>query len=215
MIGRGWALVDAEIGDNRPHRHLAVQISLGVDGPLTAYLAEQTLTGRCLIIAARTLHRLAPQGQRVRSLYVEPYGALARNLGARAAAAGGAVADDTLMALMIGHTPSLLNDLRADAVTIDPRVLVQHSGLAGSASRPSKSRMRALCQAELGASPSRLRQWLRLQVAMRALSRGAGIAEAALDAGFADQAHFTRLLVRWFGITPGRGLAQLEITVTD
>jgi AraC-like DNA-binding protein len=40
---------------------------------------------------------------------------------------------------------------------------------------------------------------------------GAGLAEAAAAAGYADQAHFTRQLRRWFGVSPARGLASFRI----
>ncbi len=214
-IGRGWALVDAEIGDHRPHRHLAVQISLGVNGLLTAALSEGVVRGRCLVIAGHVRHSLGPIGQAVRSLYIEPYGQLARTLGQRASIGGGAISDDALADAMTGESPSLLAALVADPVTIDLRVAGLARELGVDREPTSKSHMRALSQAELGASPARLRQWHRLQVAVRALSDGYGIAEAAFQAGFSDQAHFTRLLVRWFGVTPGRGLSGLDITVTD
>jgi transcriptional regulator GlxA family with amidase domain len=41
-----------------------------------------------------------------------------------------------------------------------------------------------------------------LQRASRSLARGASLAEAALDAGFADQAHLSRSMRRVFGVTP-------------
>ena len=60
--------------------------------------------------------------------------------------------------------------------------------------------------------------WLLHQRAERAralVRAGTALGEAAIDAGFADQSHMTRLFVRQFGFTPGawqratrRGLAQ-------
>jgi AraC-like DNA-binding protein len=41
------------------------------------------------------------------------------------------------------------------------------------------------------------------------LADGRPIAEAAIDAGFADQSHMTRAFVRQFGVTPGRYVAAL------
>jgi AraC family transcriptional regulator len=45
---------------------------------------------------------------------------------------------------------------------------------------------------------------LRLERARRLLERpGAALSDVAVRAGFADQAHFTRLFKREFGVTPG------------
>ncbi|WP_117194140.1 AraC family transcriptional regulator [Rhizobium terrae] len=59
----------------------------------------------------------------------------------------------------------------------------------------------------LGTSPHRYLVMRRLDRAKAALAEGAGLAEAAADAGFADQAHFTRHFKKTFGMTPGRWVA--------
>jgi len=51
------------------------------------------------------------------------------------------------------------------------------------------------------------RAWLiqqRLQLARRLLRSGTPIAEVALSAGFADQAHFSKAFARFSGMTPGQ-----------
>jgi AraC-like DNA-binding protein len=60
-----------------------------------------------------------------------------------------------------------------------------------------------------GLSPSDYQRQLRLRAARRALATGAGVADVAAAAGFADQAHLTRWFRRCYGITPGayRGAA--------
>ena len=55
-----------------------------------------------------------------------------------------------------------------------------------------------------GTSPSRYRLMRRLDFARSALHRRRPLAEVAGDAGFADQAHFTRAFKAAFGLTPGR-----------
>lgn len=59
-------------------------------------------------------------------------------------------------------------------------------------------------RARFGVPPHRLQTQLRLELAKRRMIAGATIAEAAADAGFADQSHLTRQLRRYMGITPGR-----------
>ncbi|MGE7369904.1 AraC family transcriptional regulator [Neorhizobium sp. NPDC001467] len=59
----------------------------------------------------------------------------------------------------------------------------------------------------LGTSPHRYLVMRRLDHAKQFLAAGGKLADAAADAGFADQAHMTRHFRRAFGITPGRWLA--------
>lgn len=59
----------------------------------------------------------------------------------------------------------------------------------------------------LGTSPHRYLVMRRLEQAKRAMSAGSRLADAAVDAGFADQAHFTRHFRKAFGMTPGRWMA--------
>ncbi len=55
-----------------------------------------------------------------------------------------------------------------------------------------------------GLSPSEYRRQQRLREARRQIIAGAGLAEAALAAGFTDQAHFSRHFKASYGVTPGR-----------
>jgi AraC-like DNA-binding protein len=47
----------------------------------------------------------------------------------------------------------------------------------------------------------------RVAQAQRLLADGAGLADAAAGAGFADQSHFTRHFKAHLGLTPGRYLS--------
>jgi AraC-like DNA-binding protein len=55
-----------------------------------------------------------------------------------------------------------------------------------------------------GTSPYRYLLMRRLDVAREQVARRRPLADVALDAGFADQAHFTRMFKAAFGLTPGR-----------
>jgi AraC-like DNA-binding protein len=59
-------------------------------------------------------------------------------------------------------------------------------------------------QREVGMSPHRYLVGRRLEIARRKLIDGASVADAAVDAGFFDQAHLTRHFRRLLGVTPGR-----------
>ena len=58
-----------------------------------------------------------------------------------------------------------------------------------------------------GKSPYRYSLLRRLDFARQRLGDGTPLAELALDAGFTDQAHFTRMFRSAFGLAPGRYLA--------
>jgi AraC-like DNA-binding protein len=62
-----------------------------------------------------------------------------------------------------------------------------------------------------GTSPYRYSLLRRLDFARNRLRGGIPLVEVALTAGFADQAHFTRMFRSAFGVTPGR-YARLHIT---
>jgi AraC-like DNA-binding protein len=59
-------------------------------------------------------------------------------------------------------------------------------------------------RAAFGTSPTRFRTMRQLDRVRRQIKAGVGLAEAALAAGFADQAHMTRHFKRAYGITPAR-----------
>jgi AraC-like DNA-binding protein len=59
-------------------------------------------------------------------------------------------------------------------------------------------------RARLGTSPYRYSLMRRLAFVRDRLGCGRPMADLALEAGFADQAHFTRLFKRAFGVTPAR-----------
>jgi len=55
-----------------------------------------------------------------------------------------------------------------------------------------------------GTSPDRYRTSRRVALARAAIESGQSLAEAASEAGFADQSHMTRQFKRTYGLTPGR-----------
>jgi AraC-like DNA-binding protein len=59
-------------------------------------------------------------------------------------------------------------------------------------------------RATYGTSPYRYFTMRRLDRVRSAIASGASLADAALDAGFADQAHMTRHFTRTYGLPPGR-----------
>ncbi len=58
-----------------------------------------------------------------------------------------------------------------------------------------------------GTSPDRYRTMRRLELARTAIENGLPLAQAAAQAGFADQSHMTRQFKRTYGLTPARWTA--------
>src|SRR3546814_15906538 len=74
MLGTGWALIDACIGNSRPHSHVAHQISLAVERDLEISGDVDMIVpaGHAVAIASQVRHRLGPPGALVRSFYLDP-----------------------------------------------------------------------------------------------------------------------------------------------
>ena len=75
MLGFGWALLDAQIGENRSHSHVAHQISLALAGSCSI-VADRSLClsrGEAALIPAAMIHSLRPSGALLRKLYVDPF----------------------------------------------------------------------------------------------------------------------------------------------
>jgi len=60
-----------------------------------------------------------------------------------------------------------------------------------------------------GTSPDRYRTLRRLALVRAAIESGQPLAQAASEAGFADQSHMTRHFKRTYGLTPGRWMALI------
>jgi len=64
-------------------------------------------------------------------------------------------------------------------------------------------------RAAFGTSPSGFRTMRQLDHVRRLIRAGASLAEAALQAGFSDQSHMSRMFKRTYGLTPARWAAAL------
>lgn len=221
-----------EAADNRPHRHATVQLTLGLDGPVTIRevsrgAPDRAVCGLALLVRPNVEHALLP-GPRIMLALLAPETRIAQELLHHHRGVGGVAllaADITARIQATGCLAHALDRLREPhAVTPRPADERLHRALAFLASaqgpRPieraaaagglSVSRLRALAQARLEIP---LAGWLKLSQLQRAaglLARGVSLAEAAIEAGFADQAHLTRSMRRTFGLTPATVAAILK-----
>jgi AraC-like DNA-binding protein len=111
----------------------------------------------------------------------------------RAAGPAGLVTSSSA-ALPAARMRNLLHDGYASPLTADD--LAEAAGCSRYAAYRAFS-------ATFGLAPSDYQRQLRLRAARRLLGTGMPAAQAATEAGFADQAHLTRWFRRVYGVTPG------------
>jgi AraC-like DNA-binding protein len=85
----------------------------------------------------------------------------------------------------------------------DPGAPIEVRSLAADAGISTFGLIRGF-RAATGMTPHAYLVQRRLQLARQQIRRGLPLAQAAAAAGFADQAHLTRLFARSYGVTPGR-----------
>jgi AraC-like DNA-binding protein len=95
----------------------------------------------------------------------------------------------------VGRVREYLRARAAQSLTLE--------ALAGVA-RLSPFHLVRVFRNEVGLPPHQYQLLVRVERARDLLRRGTPIAEAAYEAGFADQSHLTRCFKRFIGVTPGR-----------
>ncbi|WP_319943342.1 helix-turn-helix domain-containing protein [Nocardia aurantia] len=220
-IGDGYGVYRGPTADSAFHRHAAFQIAVAERGEITMMAPTGTRHhGEALLVAPMMRHRLLAT-EDLHTFYVEPQCVSADRLRAlveQAARSGrggsGIIAAPELSGFrasdLAGPSPSgeldprlvtALNLLRDGTVT-----LPELPALVGL----SPQRLRALAREQVGMPLARWRIWAQLRRATEALGAGESLAAAAITAGFADQAHFTRRMREMMGLTPAVVLAALS-----
>jgi AraC-like DNA-binding protein len=216
-FGTAGAAFRGSAADNMPHAHVTLQIVASAAEPA---ILEQpgagSKSGTHLLVRPGVIHTLQPV-ERVTLVFLEPQTASARRL--LELAPPGDIVDlpDYLKPFLTTEVAlaDCLSRIEGEPLrTVDERLaaalafLAEASGpralaRAAATAGVSPSRLRALAAAQLDAPLTAWVAWRRLERAGKALARGASLADAAADAGFADQAHLTRVTRQIFGITPG------------
>lgn len=230
-IGDGWAILVSKVGENAAHAHLAHQFTAGMDGDIVVAGGSRPLPfekGCYVAISPLQMHAILPLGRLIRSVYLDPirmgFGGLQYScrIEALAETTSSAIADCRDERALRAWAQSVYGvaidrrqryapldaALESEIASASPRALATALGV-------SPSRLRQISAAAFGAPISRVLQWRQVQRAARALAHSRDLADAAAEGGFADQAHFTRRLRRWFGVAPGAGLADLDIQVIE
>lgn len=222
IFGEFWACYIGAAQQHDSHAHIATQLAVGLDGPVSVQSLSRSVAGDGVMISPRVEHTArAGIGERVAFLYVAPHVALSRALEQRLGGQGLAPLDARLVACFREHedvrkqVAALSRELGAPAgrAALDPRLmralatLEADPGVLGAIERAvaasglSEARLRVLAQSDLGIPLSQWMLWRKLERSMRSIAVGTSLSEAAVDAGFADQAHLSRTMRRMFGIT--------------
>lgn len=96
-----------------------------------------------------------------------------------------------------------LLDATASEREISVTELAQRSGL-------SLRQLRHRFTEELGINPRSYLRWRRVRRAIAAIEGGAALTQAALEGGFADGAHFSRVFQAQFGMAPSQALSSVR-----
>ncbi len=231
-LGTDRALYVGDIPATGWHRHAAPVLLLGLSGRFAVHLPGGAVeTCRSALIDTGVEHLFDPCGEHVALMYLEPDSPQALSLRTHFRGLGPVVLDPAAhvptRSGMNGYLQSF--DLAAllpwnlsAGVPLDARVarsmqalrVPQTGGLprdaAASAAHLSASRFNHLFRQEVGVSYRSYRVWAQVRAAMGALSTQPNLTHAALDGGFADSAHFSRMFRATFGMTPSSVLKPLR-----
>ena len=217
-IGRGWAIYIGPIEDGRPHRHHAAQLAWSKQGILLLEGVWGGLKSPGHFLPAGVPHRIVATGP-VRMVFLDQTMHSVCPTGRRPSAT---MAPSPVPADMLeyeldrwlrGAMPSETANVSQPATeasrwasvlqwletSLEGPVHVAH---AADAVGLSSSRFMHWFAEASGLSFRAYVRWLRLQRAVRTLSDGCTLTEAAHLAGFADSAHLTRTFVSTFGVRP-------------
>ncbi|MCE0777996.1 helix-turn-helix domain-containing protein [Pseudomonas sp. NMI542_15] len=206
-----YCLLQSTLGRTDSHVHYAHQILVGLGADVEVRLGEQICSGPQVLIASRQPHAILSHGVPCLTLFAEP---LAFDLADLAQACEQAGNSAELLAESLGRWPRRPLDPRLEKALERIRAL-DHKTLPAqelaSTAALSISQLERLFSGSLKLSVRRLVLWQRLRVALQRALGGASLTEAALAAGFADSAHFTRSVRHQFGLSPRSVLRHLRL----
>lgn len=220
------------------HRHDAVQIVVGLDRPLDMILDGVTTQLRAAVIPVRREHSLMSTG-RTAVILAEPLGPLGEALTTFGREREGQDVWPQLSEIAQQEIRSgadlevwsirvieVLTGLRYLESFTKPRSTIlqvrryveEHLDgvprLSEVADRLgfSDRQLRRIIDEDLGMPFRRYVLWRRLRIAALQVHGGADLTTAAIEAGFSDSAHLSRVFRQMFGMTPSEVLPHLQVT---
>ena len=204
------------------HANAVTCVLVGRTGPLRLECDGRSVEGDILLVRPGVVHAVALAERGADVLYLNglafPFEApLAHVLGgalahfASAALRGDDCAMHELRARLTARAPRLPTAIAevVRAIYADPMQRMSQDELARRL-RMERTRALRCFKAATGQTFRELKSWSALQHAAQLMVEGALVRTAAMDAGFADSAHLTRVFRRGFGLTPSAAIAGLE-----
>lgn len=214
-LGEDFCIVAGTTGHARPHAHYAHQLLMAREGEVNALIDDQPQQAALLVIASNQRHAILDSNQRAVTLFAEP---LAFELAELERLCRQVGADLQGLESGLRRLPRRQLDPRLEKALQRIRALDEGAlpaqALAETASL-SLSQLERLFSGTLGLSVRRLVLWQRLRQALRLAMAGDSLTSAAIAAGFADSAHFSRSVRSQFGIRADLTLRQLTLRLLD
>ncbi len=232
ILGSDRSLYRGEFPATAWHRHAAPALLIGLSGRFTLHFAPaRTESCYSAWIDSGVEHVFDPCGEQVATMYLEPDAAQARRWRAHFANHAGVVLDPCIRARGRSSMDAYLRNFELDALLpfhcadvapMDARVLhsvatLRRGGMAmparavlAQATGLSESRFNHLFRAEMGVSFRSYRVWSQVRGALGALGTDSRLTQAALEGGFVDSSHFSRMFRKTFGMTPSSVLKPLR-----
>lgn len=231
-VGQAWitpgvGLFLGQAGNNQCHRHMAVQLAIGLDEPVRVIAPGGGLSAPAVAIRAGLEHRI--DAGRLLSVYLDPFCAEARALRLSEPLQSLALGDPSALLEALQQVEAPAAELRQalnlylqlpPAAPLEPRLLRllpllddPDSNLQQLAQQMhlSPSRFSHWFKASSGLPLRSYRKWHRLIRALQAIAEGHNLTTAAHAAGFADAAHFSRSFRSLLGLDPSSALARVQL----
>jgi AraC-like DNA-binding protein len=205
-----------------PHANVVTCVLAGRTGPLELACEGRRVDGDLLLVRPGVVHAvaLAERGADVLFLNGLPFpfdAPLAQVLdGALGYLASDALRGDRcamhelrarLSALSPRSTPAGIPEV-VRAIYAEPMQRMSQGELARRL-RLERTRALRCFKAATGQTFREFKSWSALQQAAQRMAEGELVRTAAMDAGFADTAHLSRVFRRYFGLTPSAAIAGL------
>ncbi|MDG9926070.1 MULTISPECIES: helix-turn-helix transcriptional regulator [unclassified Pseudomonas] len=227
-VSPGFGVFLGQVGNHDWHRHMAHQITIGINHDLTVTTPGSHVTARAICIQAGVTHRI--EAVEVISIYLDALSEEARAFTASTSIlpidVQSILSLQTLLATpcitaqkMRGAVRQFLN--LTDLPIIDPRLQLVLEALneptngrqeLADLMHLSTTRFSHWFVEQTGLPLRSYRKWLRLVAALQLITAGQSLTGAAHAAGFSDSAHFSRTFRSLFGLDPSSALSQVSLS---
>lgn len=217
------SLLPVDVGALAPHANPVTGILIGRGGSLRLELGDEAVEGEMLLIRPGVVHRIGLPARGADILYLDglafPFdvplasaleGKLAMLADAVLEGAGDA-ADELRARLTVPAARSAVPVADAvRAIYSDPMRRMPQDELAQRLGMKRTQALRCF-RAATGQSFREFKRWSAVQCAAVQMKEGALVRTAAMDSGFADTAHLSRVFRETFGLTPSAAIAALPL----